>query len=123
MREMICIDCPNSCQMIINENGSELIVSGNLCKRGEIFAINELRNPTRTISSIVKTIFPGIPVLPVRVSNEIPKGKIFDVMKEINKVVIREAVTIGDVIIENVLGLNADIIATSSIISSNMLKE
>jgi CxxC motif-containing protein len=109
--------------MIINENGSELIVSGNLCKRGEIFAINELRNPTRTISSIVKTIFPGIPVLPVRVSNEIPKGKIFDVMKEINKVVIREAVTIGDVIIENVLGLNADIIATSSIISSNMLKE
>lgn len=123
MREMICTDCPNSCQMIIEEDGSEIIVSGNLCKRGEKFALNELRNPTRTISSTVKTIFPGIPVTPVRVSSEIPKDKIFDVMKEINKVVIREPVSIGDVIIENVLGLNADIIAISNISSNNIFKE
>lgn len=123
MREMICIDCPNSCQMIINESGGEIVVSGNLCKRGEKFAINELRNPTRSISSTVKTIFPGIPVIPIRVSSEIPKGRIFDVMKEINKVVIREAVSIGDVIIENVLGLNVDIIATSNISSSDISNE
>jgi CxxC motif-containing protein len=101
--------------MIIEETGAKIKVSGNLCKRGEEFAINELRHPMRSICSTVKTIFPDIPVLPVRVSAEIPKEKIFDVMKEINKIVITKPVSIGDIIIENVLGLNSNIIATSNI--------
>ncbi|TAH74983.1 MAG: DUF1667 domain-containing protein [Anaerolineaceae bacterium] len=115
MKELVCIDCPNSCQMIIEEFGDEIKVSGNLCKRGVEFARRELKNPMRTISSTVKTIFPDTPVLSIRVSNEIPKDKIFDVMKEINKVVITKPVSVGDIIIENVLGLNSDIIATSNI--------
>ena len=54
--------------------------------------------------------------MPVRVSAEIPKDKIFDVMKEINKVVIEERVLRGDIIIHDVLGLNVDVIATSSLL-------
>jgi CxxC motif-containing protein len=118
MKELICIICPNGCPMVIEEMGTSIKVSGNQCKRGVEFAKSEMIHPMRTISSTVKTNFSKAPVLPVRVSDEIPKDKIFDVMKEINKVVVTSPVSLGDIIIENVLGLNVDVIATS-----NVLKE
>ena len=69
-----------------------------------------------TICTTVRTTFKDAPVLPVRVSAEIPKNRIFDVMREINKVKVDTRVGRGDVIIENVLGLGADIIATSDLL-------
>ena len=75
-----------------------------------------MTEPKRTICSTVKTAFSQCPVLPVRVSADIPKDKIFDVMEEINKVTVTEKIARGDVVIENVLGLGADVIATSSML-------
>ena len=115
MREMTCITCPNSCLLYVEQKEGKIIVTGNKCKRGEAFAAAELTHPMRTISSTVRTVYKDIPVLPVRVSEEIPKEKIFDVMKEINKVTIDHPVDIGDVIIPHVLGLSADVIAISDI--------
>jgi CxxC motif-containing protein len=116
MKEFVCIVCPNGCPLTVEEDGTSIKVSGNRCKRGEDFAVSEIRHPMRTICSTVRTAFSGVPVLPVRVSEEIPKDKIFDVMKEINKVVVATPVSIGDIIIANVAGLNVDVIATSSIL-------
>jgi len=70
----------------------------------------------RTICSTVKTAFPENPVLPCRVSTDIPKEKIFDVMKEINGITVTERIGRGDIIIKDVLGLGADIIATSDLL-------
>ena len=115
--EMTCIVCPNGCALTVEKNGEEITVSGNRCKRGEAFAKAELTRPMRTICSTVKTIFPDVPVLPVRTSSEIPKDKIFAVMEEINKVTVRERIHSKDIIIHNVLNLNVDIIATSSLLT------
>lgn len=111
MKELVCIVCPNGCKMTVDEISHE--VSGNKCKRGELFAVQELTKPMRTICSTVRTAFPDCPVLPCRVSAEIPKDLIFEVMKEINAVVVEKRLNRGDVIIKNVAGLNADVIATS----------
>lgn len=116
MKELTCIVCPNGCHLKIDFTEKGMVVSGNKCKRGIEFAKTEFTHPMRTICSTVKTIFKDAPVLPVRVSAEIPKDKIFDVMKEINKVVIEERVLRGDIIIHDVLGLNVDVIATSSLL-------
>lgn len=120
MKELVCIVCPNSCTLHIETaaNG-EINVSGNRCKRGIDFAKDELTDPKRTISSTVKTVFSDAPVLPVRVSAEIPKSKIFDVMKKINSVTLTRRIGIGETVIENVLGLGVDIIATDSILTEN----
>lgn len=115
--EMTCIVCPNGCALTVEKNGEEITVSGNRCKRGEAFAKAELTRPMRTICSTVKTIFPDVPVLPVRTSSEIPKDKIFAVMEEINKVTVRERIHSKDTVIHNVLNLNVDIIATSSLLT------
>ncbi len=114
MKELTCIVCPNGCELTIDEKTLE--VKGNKCPRGADFAVNELKAPSRTISSTVKTSFKDVPVLPVRVSKEIPKEKIFEVMKEINRVTVDKRIKSGDVVIANVLGLNVDVIATSDIL-------
>lgn len=116
MTQMTCIVCPNGCRLQVEEAGGAWKVTGNRCKRGEVFAVSEMTNPVRTICSTAATGFPDVPVVPVRVSGEIPKERIFDVMAEINKVTVSRRIKRGTAVIENVLGLGVDVIVTSGIL-------
>ena len=116
MKQLVCIGCPRGCRLIIEEKEGELIITGNTCPRGEAFAVSEMTEPRRTICSTVRASFPDAPVLPVRVSDDIPKDKIFDVMREINAVTLTERIGRGDAVIKNVLGLGVDVIATSDLL-------
>lgn len=114
MKEMTCIVCPNGCQLTVEYVDGTYSVSGNKCRRGAEFAISEMTHPYRTICSTVATVWPEIPVIPVRVSGEIPKEQIFNVMKEIDSVTVGQPLGRGDVVIANVLSLGVDVIVTSS---------
>lgn len=116
MSTIVCITCPRGCTMQVTGSGDDVQVTGNFCKRGEDFAKTELTNPMRTICSTVRTNFADAPVLPCRVSADIPKDRIFDVMAEINKAVVDKPLHRGDVIIPNVLGLGVDVISTSDLL-------
>ena len=113
MKQLVCIGCPRGCRLTIDEKDGEYIVTGNTCPRGKEFAISEMTAPKRTICSTVKTAFSE---LPVRVSDDIPREKIFDVMREINAVTLKERIGRGDAVIKNVLGLGVDVIATSDLL-------
>lgn len=120
MKEFNCIVCPRGCLLHVEEDNGEFVVTGNTCQRGMNFAISEMTEPKRTICSTVKTVFPEAPVLPVRVSEDIPKDRIFDVMDEINAVTVTERIGRGDVIIENVLGLGVNVVSTSSLLKTKI---
>lgn len=120
IQELTCIVCPNGCTLrveVLPDGG--YAVTGNKCKRGVAFAKEELTAPRRVVCSTVRTVYPAAPVLPVRTAGGVPKEKMFDVMKEINKVVVRAPVARGGAVIENVLGLGVDIIATSNILQES----
>ena len=57
MKELICFLCPNGCTLTITRDQPEFTVTGQKCKRGQEFAINEATNPTRTLCTTVKTNF------------------------------------------------------------------
>ncbi len=116
MKELVCIVCPNSCTLHIEGEGKNAKISGQKCRKGLTFAQNEMTAPMRSICSTVCTAFCDVPVLPVKVSCEVPKHKIFEIMQEINRVTVRERIGAGDIIIKNVCGTAADIIATSNIL-------
>ncbi|MDO4396842.1 MAG: DUF1667 domain-containing protein [Oscillospiraceae bacterium] len=109
--------------MKIEEKDGEISVTGNSCKRGASFAVSEMTEPKRTVCTTVRTVFKDAPVIPVRVSAEIPKDRIFDVMREINAVTLSSPVGRNDVIIKNVLGLGADVIATSGVLKELNIRE
>ncbi|MEG2677157.1 MAG: DUF1667 domain-containing protein [Oscillospiraceae bacterium] len=116
MREFICIVCPNGCRLRAEQSADgTCIISGNTCRRGELFGINEVTNPTRSLTTTVRTAFTDYPVLPVRTNGEIPKGMMMSAMKQINKVIVKEPVKCNDIIIENLLNTGIDVIATSSV--------
>ena len=117
IRELTCIGCPMGCPLIVTmEDGAVASVTGNTCPRGREFAVSEMTAPRRTICSTVRTAFPDAPVLPVRVSADIPKDRIFDVMDALKTVTVTERIGRGDVVIPDVLGLGVDVIATSSLL-------
>lgn len=118
MKALICILCPNGCALSVTDDQLEIAVAGQKCKRGLEFTIAETTNPTRTLCTTVKTIFPEMPVLPVRSATAIPKDRIFDVMTAINQVMVTEALGCGMPVITDVLGLGIDIIATASMITT-----
>lgn len=116
MKELTCIGCPRGCTLKIERDGDGWSVTGNTCPRGREFAVSEMTAPRRTICSTVCTAFPDAPVLPVRVSADIPKDRIFDVMDALKTVTVSERIGRGDVVIPDVLGLGVDVIATSSLL-------
>lgn len=113
-KEMTCIVCPIGCHVEIWKEDGEFVITGNQCPRGETYAIKELTNPTRMIPTTVVIEGAKLPRLPVITSDPVPKGDIFKVMEIVNKAKVEAPVTVGDVIVENVLGLGVNIIATRS---------
>lgn len=115
MKELTCIICPNGCRLLIDD---DLNVTGNLCIRGKDFAINEIKDPRRTVTSTCKTAFKEVPVVAVKTDGEIRKDDILKVIEEINKIVIDKRMSIGEVVINNVLNSGVNIV-----LSSNALME
>ena len=123
MREMTCITCPNGCTLTVEEKDGVFVVTGNQCPKGEAFAISEMTNPMRTISTTVRTTNAAVPVVPVRVSGEIPKGRIFDVMAAINRLTVTAPVGRGAVLAADILDLGVDVIVTSDVLAAGMKGE
>ena len=116
MDELVCIVCPRGCTLSAEREGDTIRVTGNGCKRGAEFARMELTAPKRTLCTTVRPPTPGVPVLPVKVSAEIPKEKIFPVMAAINAATVDRPVAMGGVVLENVLGLGVDVVAASALL-------
>lgn len=115
-RELICIGCPMGCMMTVPmENGQVTSVIGNTCKRGDDYARKEVTNPTRIVTSSVCVTGGVLPVVSVKTREDIPKGKIPEVMKALKAVTVKAPVNIGDVMLENVAGTGVDIIATKPV--------
>lgn len=115
-RELTCIGCPLGCQITVELENSEVkSITGNTCEKGRIYAEKEVTNPTRIVTSTVKVQGGSKDFTSVKTKSDIPKSKIFDVMKDINKAVAKAPVAIGDVIIENVAGTGVEVVATKAV--------
>lgn len=114
MKNLICIVCPKGCRLQVADQG-ELVVSGHGCARGEAYAIAELRNPTRVLTSTVALVGAAIRRCPVKTDGAIPKGLLFAAMEEVNAATVSAPVAIGTIVVRNVCGTGVDIVATRDI--------
>ena len=112
---LICINCPRGCHLSVERVGEEIRVSGNACPRGHTYAVNELVNPLRTLTTTVAIISEKQKRLPVISSSPLPKGKIMEAMKELKDVSAKAPVHLGETVYQNILGLGIDIVASKTI--------
>ena len=104
-KDLICIVCPKGCCLNVEiENKDVISVSGNTCKRGIEYAVNECTNPVRCVTTTMKTEC-GEPIS-VKTDKAIPKDKIFEIMEIINKQTVLLPIKVGDVIIKDMFGCN-----------------
>jgi len=115
MRQITCIICPIGCRLTINING-KVFINGNKCQKGADFAMTELTSPVRSLTTTLRTIFPEVPVLPVKTKGEVPKAKIYDIMKALSSVIIIKKTEIGDIVVKNILDTGCDIVAAGEVI-------
>ena len=114
MKELICIVCPNGCHLKVEEEKG-CAVTGAKCDRGAQYGKTELTNPTRVVTSTVKLVSCGSCRLPVKTNLAVPKSKIFDIMDVINEITASAPVCTGDVLVENILGTGADLVACKTV--------
>ena len=112
MKEFICIECPKGCRLKVDD---DMNVTGNTCIRGKTYAINELTCPKRVITSTVVIDSKLVSRMPVMTENEVPKEKMFEIVKALDEVRLVAPVKCRDVVIENVCGTGVNIIATRTI--------
>ena len=115
-RNLTCIGCPLGCAITVTMDGGNVVsITGNTCKRGSDYAAKEVTHPTRIVTSTVCVRGGSIPMVSVKTAQDIPKEKIFDVMKELNRVVVKAPVHREDVIVSNICGTGVDLVATKDL--------
>ena len=113
-RELTCIGCPLGCSITVTlENGEIKDVAGYTCKRGHDYARKEVTNPTRIVTSTVRLT--GAAVVSCKTAQDIPKGKIFEIVAALRQVTAHAPVKIGDVLLTNAAGTGVDIVATKNV--------
>lgn len=116
VKNLTCINCPMGCSLTVEMNGDEVVsVSGNTCSRGDAYARKEVTNPTRIVTSTVKVTGGKSDMVSVKTKEDIPKGKIFECIKELQGVQVQAPVHIGDVIAADIADTGVDVVATKNI--------
>ena len=114
IRELTCIVCPKGCQLKVELDGKTVVsVTGQTCKRGEVYANTECTAPMRTLTTTAPVLGGG--VVPVKTDRTIPKEMLFDCMKAVNEARVSPDAKLGDIVIENVLGTGANIVTTRNV--------
>ncbi|MBR6812613.1 MAG: DUF1667 domain-containing protein [Oscillospiraceae bacterium] len=114
MRELVCIVCPRGCRLTVDE-ANDMAVSGNFCKRGEKYAKKEVTSPERVLTTTVAISGAAIVRCPARTDIEIPKDLVMKAAAQAALVRVSAPVTVGQVLLENICGTGAKLIATRNI--------
>ena len=115
-RELICIGCPMGCALSVTlENGAVAAVQGNTCPRGDAYARKEVTTPTRIVTTTVRVTGGTLAAVSCKTRSDIPKEKIFAIVRALKAVEVPAPVKIGQVLLPNAAGTGVDVIATKDV--------
>jgi CxxC motif-containing protein len=111
--KVICTTCPKGCTLEVTRDGQTVIsIINNGCKRGQVYAQQELTDPRRMVASSVRIQGALHPLIPVYTSAPFPKPRIPELLKELREVEVTAPVQLDQTIIRDALGTGIDIKAS-----------
>ena len=111
-RKFTCLVCPTCCEL--ETDGSN--VNGALCPRGEAFALQEVVMPMRVITTTVPCeTADGRRMVPVKTTGPVPLASIFEIMKEIKALHLREIPEIGTTLRTNSAENPVELVVTGEV--------
>jgi len=116
-KDIICILCPKGCRIGVTgeprEDGTN--IEGAECVEGRKHAVREATNPCRLVCTSVEVDGGDMPLLSVRTAQAVPKGKVMDCLRELAGVRMAAPVSLGQIIVRDILRTGIDVIATREV--------
>ncbi|HYO87430.1 MAG TPA: DUF1667 domain-containing protein [Candidatus Limnocylindrales bacterium] len=111
----LCIGCPLGCRLEVEEDQDEIVaIRGFSCKLGKDYARREHTDPRRMVTTTVAIDGGMWARLPVKTTAPVPKDRVQEVCSALRRVRAAAPVRLGDVVVSDILGTGADIVATRS---------
>lgn len=117
-----CTTCPSECLLTVeverDADGAAVevrSVAGNSCPRGDKFAHQELTSPMRVLTTTVAVSGGDEVLLPARTAEAIPLTLHAQAMDLIRGLVVDAPISMGDVVLKDLLGTGIDLIASMDI--------
>ncbi len=112
-KEIICTACPMGCTMTAEGTETEVVsITGYTCPRGEKYGRQEYLDPQRILTTTV--LAEGTEKLvPVRSDRPMSRALLGEAMEIIRRTRVKLPVALYDVIIPDICGSGASIVATA----------
>ena len=111
-KEFVCISCPVGCRLTVWDDEGEVKVEGNTCARGKTYGVQEFTAPMRVVTSSVPVKYGTQNMCSVKTDAPVPKGMVEDVLNVIRAATVKAPVMVGDVLLKDVAGTGANVVAT-----------
>lgn len=94
--DLVCTICPNGCALRAKKTETgEWQVTGNLCKRGIEFAVAEMTDPVRMLTTSVPVVGGERPMVSLRSLQPIKKNALIDTVQSLHGCVLKAPVSLG----------------------------
>lgn len=115
-RHFVCVVCPIGCEIdVVHDDGRIISMEGNKCERSAEFVTQELIEPMRILTTTVRIQGSRWPVIPVRTDKSVPRRLFPRIMRQLRGINLRAPVNMLDVVVRDVLGTGANVIATRTV--------
>ena len=119
-KHFTCVICPLGCEIDVElQNGKVVSMEGNKCQKGEEFVSQELEEAMRILTTTVSIKGAKWAMLPVRTDKAIPKRLLSKVIEQLADIELQAPVKMYDVIVKDVAGTDANIVATRNMKRAN----
>jgi len=118
-KRMTCILCPNGCELDVSYTGeaseATISVEGNLCPKGEGYALEELIRPKRTLTTSVLVEGGTQRLTSVKTAERIPRQAVRAARDSLRGIAVQAPVAIGDVVARDIAGTGVDVVVTRAV--------
>ncbi len=114
---IVCIVCPVSCPVDVEWTRDDGVLSleNHLCRLAREYVESELFDPRRMLTTSVPVDEGDWPSVSVKTNVPIPRDMMLEAMGEITGLRVKAPIRIGDIILPDVLGTGASIVATRNV--------
>ena len=110
--KLTCIICPRGCEMEVTQSNGGWTVTGNECRRGEDYAVQEASCPMRTLTTSLPITGGDYDMLSVKTAQPIPKEKIGEALKSLQDMRLSAPVQVGETVYPNIADTGIPVVAT-----------
>lgn len=112
---IICLGCPNGCHLECTRKADGGIeVEGAQCDRGEVYALEELTEPKRVVTAVVRTGSGDVPYVPVKTDRPLLKERIPALLAHLYEQTAALPVRVGGTLLTDFDGTGVNVVFTRS---------